>query len=171
MFTDSQLQVLIPGNYTCEIHKLDFQQIKSIATHSRRFMETSYVKYEDKIMYTNQMYLINNLLTNEIYWGTLNVGNNGIYFKLICKINIADGIFETLYEPRCRIVYEYNQHGYFIYTTSVSLYRIPSSYKIIPNDRRKWNELCKLIMKYKINISLNLIINVLELRLFIAEFF
>lgn len=170
MFTDSQLEVVIPGNYICDIHKLYFQKIKSITTHSHRFIETSYIKYTDKIMYTNQLYLANNLLTNESYWGTLNIGNDGIYFKLICKINVKDGIFETLYEPRCIIIYEYNHHGYSIHTTSVPLYKIPSAYKIIPNDRKKWNELCELIIKCKINALISCIINILELRLFINEF-
>jgi hypothetical protein len=171
MLTDCQLNVLSPGNYICDIHKLDFLKMKSISTHSYRFIETSHVTYLDGIMHTNQMYLVNNLLTDESYWAILNVGSNGIYFKLICKINIKDGRFETLYEPKCRIIYEDNYNGYSIYKTSVPLFRIPASYKIIPNDKKKWGELCDTVIKYNVNRPISYIINISDLRQFINEFF
>jgi hypothetical protein len=171
MLTDSELEVLSPGNYTCDIRKLDYLKFKPIFTHNRGYVEPSYTEYGDRIMYTNQMYLAINLLTNESYWATLNVGNSGTYFKLICKINVKNDKFETLYEPRCIIIYDYNCIGYSIYTTYPPLSRIPSSYKIIPNSRKKWNELCDMVIKDNIHAPISLIINISELRRFINEFF
>ena len=171
MLNESQLHILSPGNYICDIHKLDFQKIKPITTHSHRFVETYHITYLDRIMYTNQMYLANNSLTDEIYWATLNVGNNDVYFKLICKINVEYDRFETSYEPKCKIIYEHNKQGYSIYMCSVPLHRIPSSYKIIPNDKRKWLELCQSVIKNNVNNTISKIIYISDLRQFISEFF
>jgi hypothetical protein len=173
MFTNSELEVFSPGNYICEICELNYSKFKPIFTHNRGYVEHSYTSYDnsDKIMYTNKMYLAINLLTDESYWATLNVGNSGIYFKLVCKINIKNGLFQTSYEPKCIMICEYNFKGYSIYTTSLPLYRIPSSYKIIPNNKKKWNELCELVIKYKINVPISWIIIVSDLRRFIYEFF
>lgn len=170
MLTDCKLEILSPGNYSCDIYKLDFPKIILIRGYNHRRIET-YITSSGEIMYTGQMYLANNLVTCEKYWATLNIGNNGVYFKLICKINIKNDRFETLYEPQCRIIYDYNKHGYSIYSTSVPLYRIPSSYKIIPNSRKKWNELCNLVIKNKIIVPITFIINVSDLRQYINEFF
>ncbi len=170
MLADSILEVLSPGNYTCNIKKLDYSKFKSIFTH-QGYVEHSYLSYDDKIMYTNQMYLASNLLTNESYWATLHVGNSGTYFKLICKINIKNGLCETTYESRCIIIYEYNCNGYFIYKTSLPLSRIPSLYKIVSNGRKEWNELCDMVIKDNLHAPITSIINVSDLRRFINEFF
>jgi hypothetical protein len=171
MLTDCQLEVLSPGNYTCNIYKLDFPKIISIKGYD--YIPTkNYITSSGEIMSNGKMYLVNNLLTGEKYWATFNIlGNNNLYFKLICKINIKNDRFETSYQSKCIIISEYNKYGYSIYTTSVSLFKIPSSYKIITNDRKKWNELCELVIKNKINVEIRCIINLLELRLFINEFF
>jgi hypothetical protein len=172
MLADYELKVLSPGIYTCDIHKLDYSTFKPIFTHNRGYVEHSYAEYGDKIMYTNQMYLASNLLTDESYWATLNIGNSGIYFKLICKINSKNGHYsETLYEPRCIIIYEYNCNGYAIYKTSLPLSRIPSTYKIVSTGRKEWNELCDMVIKNDIHAPISSIINVSDLRRFINEFF
>lgn len=170
MFSDCQFEVLSPGNYSCNIYKLDFPKIILIKGYNHRNIET-YITSSGELMYMGQMYLVNNLLTSEKYWATLNLSNNGVYFKLIYKINIKNDKFETLYEPKCRIIYEYNKYNYSIYTTSVPLHRIPSSYKIISNSRKKWDELCELIIKNKMNIPISCIINIFELRQYINLFF
>ena len=171
MLDDFELKVLSPGIYTSDIHKLNYLKFKPIFTHNRGYVEHSYAEYSDKIMHTNQMYLASNLLTNENYWATLNIGNSGIYFKLICKINIKNGRCETLYEPKCIIIYEYNFNGYAIYKTSLPLSRIPSSYEIVSNGRKEWNELCDMIVKDEIHAPISSIINVSDLRRLIDEFF
>jgi hypothetical protein len=171
MLTDCQLKILSPGNYTCDIYKLDFPKIISIRGYDYIRIET-YITSSGEIICTNKMYLANNLLTGEKYWATLNIlSNNNVYFKLICKINIKNNIFETLYEKKCIIISDINKYGYSIYTTSVPLSRIPSSYKIIPNDRKKWNKLCELVIKYKIIIPISYVINISELRQYINVFF
>jgi hypothetical protein len=170
MFTDCQFEVLSPGNYKCDIYKLDFPKIILIKGYNHRQIET-YITSSGELMYMGQMYLVNNLLTYEKYWATLNLSNNGVYFKLIYKINVKNDKFETLYEPKCRIIYDYNKYNYYIYTTSVPLHRIPLSYKIISNSRKKWDELCELIIKNKINIPISYIINISELRQYINVFF
>lgn len=170
MFSDCQFEVLSPGNYSCNIYKLDFPKIILIKGYNHRNIET-YITSSGELMYMGQMYLVNNLLTSEKYWATLNLSNNGVYFKLIYKINIKNDKFETLYEPKCRIIYEYNKYNYSIYTTSVPLHRIPLSYKIISNSRKKWDELCELIIKNKMNIPISYIINISELKQYINEFF
>jgi hypothetical protein len=171
MLTDCQLEVLSPGNYTCDIYKLDFPKIISIRGYDYIRIET-YITSSGEIICTNKMYLVNNLLTGEKYWATLNIlSNNNVYFKLIYKINVKNDKFETLYEPKCRIIYDYNKYNYSIYTTSVPLHRIPLSYKIISNSRKKWDELCELIIKNKINIPISYVINISELRQYINVFF
>jgi hypothetical protein len=170
MFTDCQFEVLSPGNYKCDIYKLDFPKIILIKGYNHRNIET-YITSSGELMYMGQMYLVNNLLTSEKYWATLNLSNNGVYFKLIYKINVKNDKFETLYEPKCRIIYDYNKYNYSIYTTSVPLHRIPLSYKIISNSRKKWDELCELIIKNKMNIPISCIINIFELRQYINIFF
>lgn len=170
MFTDCQFEILSPGNYKCDIYKLDFPKIILIKGYNHRQIET-YITSSGELMYMGQMYLVNNLLTNEKYWATLNISNNSVYFKLIYKINVKNDKFETLYEQKCRIIYNYNKHNYSIYTTSVPLHRIPLSYKIISNSRKKWDELCELIIKNKINIPISYIINISELRQYINVFF
>jgi hypothetical protein len=170
MFSDCQFEVLSPGNYSCNIYKLDFPKIILIKGYNHRNIET-YITSSGELMYMGQMYLVNNLLTSEKYWATLNLSNNGVYFKLIYKINVKNDKFETLYEPKCRIIYDYNKYNYSIYTTSVPLHRIPLSYKIISNSRKKWDELCELIIKNKMNIPISCIINIFELRQYINSFF
>jgi hypothetical protein len=170
MFSDCQFEVLSPGNYSCNIYKLDFPKIILIKGYNHRNIET-YITSSGELMYMGQMYLVNNLLTSEKYWATLNLSNNGVYFKLIYKINVKNDKFETLYEPKCRIICEYNKYKYSIYTTSVPLHRIPLSYKIISNSRKKWDELCELIIKNKMNIPISCIINIFELRQYINSFF
>lgn len=170
MFTDCQFEVLSPINYSCGIYKLEFPKIILIKGYNHRHIET-YITSSGELMYMGQMYLVNNLLTYEKYWATLNLSNDGVYFKLIYKINIKNDKFETLYEAKCRIIHDYNKHNYSIYTTSVPLHRIPLSYKIISNSRKKWDELCELIIKNKINVSISCIINVFELRQYISDFF
>jgi hypothetical protein len=170
MFSDCQFEVLSPGNYSCNIYKLDFPKIILIKGYNHRNIET-YITSSGELMYMGQMYLVNNLLTSEKYWATLNLSNNGVYFKLIYKINVKNDKFETLYEPKCRIIYDYNKYNYSIYTTSVPLHRIPLSYKIISNSRKKWDELCELIIKNKMNIPISCIINIFELRQYINIFF
>jgi hypothetical protein len=170
MFSDCQFEVLSPGNYKCDIYKLDFPKIILIKGYNHRQIET-YITSSGELMYMGQMYLVNNLLTYEKYWATLNLSNDGVYFKLIYKINVKNDKFETLYEPKCRIIYDYNKYNYSIYTTSVPLHRIPLSYKIISNSRKKWDELCELIIKNKMNIPISCIINIFELRQYINIFF
>ncbi len=170
MITDCQLEVISPKKYTCDIYKLDFPKIILIKGYDYRCIET-YIKSSGELMYMGQMYLANNLLTGEKYWATLNLGNDGVYLKLIFKINIENDRFKEVYEKKCQIICEYNKNKYSIHTTSVPLYRIPLSYKIISNDRKKWNELCKLVIKNKINVSISYIINIADLRQYIDEFF
>jgi hypothetical protein len=171
MFTDCQIEVLSPGNYTCNIYKLDFPKIILIKGYDYRQIET-YITSLGEIIYIGQMYLAINLLSGEKYWATMHViGYDNVYFKLIFKINIKNDIVETLYEKKCNIICEYNKYKYSIHTTSVPLYRIPSSYKIISNSRKKWDELCELIIKNKMNIPISCIINIFELRQYINIFF
>jgi hypothetical protein len=171
MLNDCELEVLSPGNYTCHIYKLDFPKIILIRGYENRRIET-YITSLGEIMYIGQMYLANNLLTGEKYWATMHViGYDNLYFKLIFKINIKNDKFETIYEKKCNIISEYNKCKYSIHTTSVPLYRIPSSYKIISNSRKKWNKLCEMVIKYKINVPISYIINISELRQYISDFF
>lgn len=170
MLTDCYLEVLSPRNYTCNIYKLDFPKIILVKGYDYRHFET-YIKSSGELMYMGQMYLATNSLTGEKYWATLNLSNDGVYFKLCYKINIKKDKFETLYEEKYKIICEHNKNTYSIYTTSVPLYRMPLLYKIIPNGRKKWNELCELVIKNKIKVPISCIINLSDLRQFIDNFF
>ena len=154
MLTDTLFEVLSPNNYTCNINKVNK------INFPRNSKEYS----------TDRLYLIENLLDNSINWGTLNFGPGYItcYFKLFGKINIKhDGTCELLYNPKFIIINGDNINVYDIYVPSVKIYSIPYKYKIIPNDKRKWNEMCKIVKK---NEPISVIINVVELKRFIETF-
>lgn len=146
MLTNTELHILSPNNYTCNINKINFLEKLDI-----------YI-----------LYLIENIVDNSFYWGIRVIGSNH-YMKPICKINIKEnGDCETYYDATFRSIH--NSIGYHIYVPSVKLYTIPSKYKIIPNDKRKWNELCQFVEKYNSNSQISVIINVHDLKEFISTF-
>lgn len=146
MFADTLLYILSPNNYTCNINKINFLE-----------------KLEDGLC------LVENIVDNSFYWGMrVFVGLNRSV-KLICKINIKEnGDCKTHYDAKFKFIH--NSIGYHIYVPSVKLYTIPSEYKIIPNDKRKWNELCQTIAKCKVEHPISVIINISDLRQFINTF-
>lgn len=177
MSTELMIEVYYPGNYTCNLIPLIFSKIKARHTEKSRYKEDLYAIYDDDIiLYRKQMYLVEDLIVKKWYWLELNIVNITdayVYFNVVSKIDINNGncVTVTLDKNRPIIIYYSNCDKYSIYKPSVYFGNIPSSYKIIiPNHKKKWYELCKIVDDNNILVPISKVINIDDLKYYISEF-
>lgn len=174
MLFDSLIEVYHPGNYTCNLIPIVFSKIKAIQTEKSRYKEDLYAVYDTNIiLYRKQMYIVEDIINKKCYWTELNIINTTdeyVYFNVVCNIDISNGEYTTLYASRPFIIHEWNYFNYLIYKPSVYFGKIPSKYKIIPSDRKKWNELCEIVNDNNILVPISKVVNMYDLKYYISTF-
>lgn len=146
---ESTLHITMPGNYTCDIIRANYETISQ-----------------------SKLYLLYEKSTGNNYWA-MPLQFSSYYstlLKILGQIVVENGknklriLEKNLIKSRETI-----EENYILYEPSVKLYRIPSLYTIV-NDKRKWNEFCKYIIENNIFIPVRIIINISELKKYILKF-
>jgi hypothetical protein len=120
----------------------------------------------------NHMYLATDKRDGKIYWVKFQICGDLGYFKIVSQFVLENRVFNFV-PVKGKNINILNKHVYHVYELSTPLLFVPSSNaKIIRGDKKKWSDLCKLVEENEnIVAPISRVINVLDLKRFISEFF
>jgi len=163
----------VPSNNGYNIKCIDHLKLLNNNRLSATSFRASFTLVNNDVtVIKNHMYLASDKSDGKIYWVRFQICGELGYFKVVSQFVLENRMFNFV-PVKGKNINILNKGKYHVYELSKPLLFVPSSNaKIIRGGKKKWEDLCKLVEENENLVApIAWVINVLDLKRFISEFF